>query len=359
MTLMSKALARRPVFASLALAAALLLGGRAGHTEPLPALGADETRTSVSGLSSGAYMAGQFEVAYSGLVIGAGIVAGGPFGCANTPGMSYVPFWWVLGMNLNRALSRCMDDGGVLSDVPAAEGLAEQAKALAERGLIDDLAGLKADRIYMFSSSRDETVESQVVERAEELYEVLGVPKANIAFVRNDKAAHAFITETEGQACGTAGDPFINDCDYDQAKAILETIYGALRGPGDAANGRYLTFDQQPFSSGSSGSGLADEGVAYIPRACRDQPGCAVHVVFHGCKQGREKLDDAFIKASGFARWAAANRIVLLFPQVVASSGNPNGCWDWWGYTGRRFLERDAPQMLGVRRMIARLAERG
>ena len=43
--------------------------------EPLPKLGADEKRVSVSGLSSGAYMAGQFQVAYSKLVIGAAVAA--------------------------------------------------------------------------------------------------------------------------------------------------------------------------------------------------------------------------------------------------------------------------------------------
>jgi hypothetical protein len=251
-----------------------------------------------------------------------------------------------------------MDDGGLLSGVPEADGLAEQAKTLAERGKIDDLAGLRGDKIYIFSSTKDETVESPVVEQAVQFYQVLGVPKASIAFVKNDKAAHAFITETEGQACGTAGEPFINDCDYDQAKAILETIYGGLRGPGDASSGRYIAFDQKPFAAGSSGSGMADEGVVYIPSPCAGEAGCPVHVIFHGCKQGREKLGDTFIKASGFARWAAANRLVLLFPQVVASSANPNGCWDWWGYTGRRFLERDAPQMQAVRKMIGRLAER-
>ncbi len=355
---MAKAFAHIRIAVPLVLLAVLALGRPAAAAEPLPALGVDESRTSVSGLSSGAYMAGQFQIAYSSLVIGAGIVAGGPYGCASTPGMSYVPFWWVLGMNLNRALNRCMDDGGLFSGVPDADGLADLAKTLAERGRIDDLAGLRSDKVYIFSSSEDETVETPVVERAEELYETLGVPEASIAFVRNDKAAHAFITETEGQACGTAGEPFINDCDYDQAKAILETIYGRLNGPGEAASGGYLVFDQGPFTAGRSGGGMADEGVAYVPRGCASEAGCAVHVVFHGCKQGREKLGDTFIKASGFARWAEANRLVLLFPQVVSSSANPNGCWDWWGYTGRRFLERDGPQMLAVRRMIGRLAER-
>jgi hypothetical protein len=328
-------------------------------SEPLPALGADLTRTSVSGLSSGAYMAGQFHIAYSTLVTGAGIVAGGPYGCANAPGAAYIPYWpFALGMNLTRALNRCMEDGSFFNGVPGVSELAGQARRLAEGGRIDAFDGLKGDKIYFFSGANDETVERAVVDRAAELYRELGVPEDHLAYVKHEKAAHAFITEEGGLACGVTGEPFINDCDYDQAKAILETFYGPLQRPGGApAGGKYQTFDQTAFLGGS-GSGMAGEGVAYIPDACRRDAACAVHLVFHGCKQGRERLGDGFIQASGFARWAGGNRIIVLFPQIKASSANPNGCWDWWGYTGRRFLEREAPQMLAVRRMLDRLAEK-
>jgi poly(3-hydroxybutyrate) depolymerase len=345
--------AGRAVSAAVTLLA-LTCGGAAGET--LPALKADLSRTSVSGLSSGAYMAGQFQVAYSGLVIGAGLVAGGPYGCANTPGGSWIPYWpYVQGMNLSRAVSHCMDAGSFFTGVPGAAELGRQAERLAESGRIDPLDGLKNDKVYIFSGANDGTVERPVVERAAELYRKLGLPEGNIAFVKHEKAAHAFVAEEGGLACGESGPPFINDCDYDQAKAILQAIYGELRGPSEPA-GQYLSFDQTPFASVAD-SGLDGEGVAYIPQTCGSERGCAVHVVFHGCKQGREKLGDAFIKGSGFARWAEANGIIVLFPQVKASSENPNGCWDWWGYTGRHFLEREAPQMAATRAMLGRLAE--
>jgi hypothetical protein len=332
------------------------LGATRGAAEPLPGLGADLSRTSVSGLSSGAYMAGQFQIAHSKLVIGAGIVAGGPYGCANSPGAAYIPFWpFILSLNLDRALRRCMEAGGWFGSVPEAKELVVQAETLASRGRIDPLADLKNDKIYVFSGASDKTVERPVVERAVELYEELGVPRASITFVKHEKAAHGFITEDAGLACGKEGEPFIEDCDYDQAKAILEAIYGQLKGAGNEASGHYLTFDQKPFVS--DGAGMAEEGVAYIPSACSDGPACVVHVVFHGCKQERTRLGDTFIHESGYARWAANNRIIVLFPQVNASSANPNGCWDWWGYTGRRFLERDAPQMRAVTAMLNKLAE--
>ena len=46
--------------------------------ETLPPLGADIQQTSVSGLSSGGYMAGQFHAAHSKYVKGAAVVGAGP-----------------------------------------------------------------------------------------------------------------------------------------------------------------------------------------------------------------------------------------------------------------------------------------
>ena len=77
--------------------------------EELPKLGADLTATSVSGLSSGAYMAGQIEVAHSKDIKGAGIVAGGPYACAETQASRQVPFWpSAVLQNAQQALNQCM-----------------------------------------------------------------------------------------------------------------------------------------------------------------------------------------------------------------------------------------------------------
>jgi poly(3-hydroxybutyrate) depolymerase len=49
--------------------------------DPLPAYGADPAVT-VSGISSGGFMAVQLHVAHSSTVKGAGVLAGGPYYCA-------------------------------------------------------------------------------------------------------------------------------------------------------------------------------------------------------------------------------------------------------------------------------------
>jgi hypothetical protein len=343
-------------FAGAFLLCALTLEAHAA--EELPALGADANRITVSGLSSGAYMAGQFQIAYSRTVTGAALVAGGPYGCAQTPGTELNPFWpVVLSLNLARAQNNCMEDGWWWwSSVPSASSLFGHAESLAGAGGIDPLDGLAADKVYLFSSSADDTVERGVVEAAVRFYRKAGVPDANIRFDKNDKAAHAFLIEGNDPPCGSEGEPYLNGCGLDQARAILDWLLGPLQPAGTAQEASFIRFGQGRFAGNIEEAYLAADGMAYIPRSCRDQAGCLVHVAFHGCKQGLAAIGDRFVKGSGYARWAESNRIIVLFPQAVSGALNPNGCWDWWGYTGPRYLQRDAVQMRAVRNMIERLA---
>lgn len=56
--------------------------GEAASYPPLPALNIDISQTSVSGLSSGGFMAVQLAVAYSSIIKGVGVVAAGPYYCS-------------------------------------------------------------------------------------------------------------------------------------------------------------------------------------------------------------------------------------------------------------------------------------
>src|SRR5215204_1167799 len=63
------------------------------HLAALPNL--VPTAITVSGISSGGFFAHQFHVAYSKLVNGAGIIAGGPFACVENVSNPYYVFWTV------------------------------------------------------------------------------------------------------------------------------------------------------------------------------------------------------------------------------------------------------------------------
>jgi len=126
------------------------LVGCSPNGEALPQLGIDVKQTSVSGLSAGAYMAGQLQVAHSSQIIGAALVAGGPYGCAESGFESLLP---AAARNTTQALEGCMSDKLRSEGIPNVTALAERAKALAKDGKIDPLEGLKSDKVYLFSGS--------------------------------------------------------------------------------------------------------------------------------------------------------------------------------------------------------------
>jgi hypothetical protein len=330
-----------------------VLGALPAYADELPKLGLALAQTSVSGLSSGAYMAGQIEIAHSKDIVGAGIVAGGPFACAETESSQLFPYWpVVMWQNATQATNVCMK---FTWGAPDADKLAKRAKELAEDGKIDDLAGLADDKVYLFSGNEDQTVQRPVVEAAKRFYEEVGVPQGSLTLVEKE-GGHAFLTETQGTACGLSKEPYVSNCNYDQAKAILEWIYGSpLADPSKNPTGKFIVFDQSAFDKGVS-NGLAAEGVLYVPTACESEPGCRLHIALHGCDQSRETVGDAFIKESGFAGYADTNRLVILFPQIAGSTVNPHGCWDWWGYSDINYLEKDAPQIQAIWDMAGRLA---
>jgi hypothetical protein len=349
--------------AGLAGTLALAAGCREEVSQPLPPLGAVIEQTSVSGISSGAYMAGQFQLAHGQIVTGAAIIAGGPYGCAESLFADLLPGPGSAFLNATKAINGCMLNAMQIWGVPNPRLLAERARSTAERNGIDPIPAVVSDRIYLFTGRSDRTVVPAIVQSAAQFYVELGVQPGQIKFVDTLDAGHAFVTENEGLSCDTTGKPYVVDCDYDQAGDLLSFIYGPLvpPNPSQQPTGDFIVFDQRPFTRAFAIHGMENTGVVYIPKACRDAgeataARCRVHVAFHGCAQNQALAGDAFIGRTGFAKWADTNRLIVLFPQAATSPINPQGCWDWWGYTGRDYLTRSAPQIQAVRSMVDRLA---
>ncbi|QND82430.1 extracellular catalytic domain type 2 short-chain-length polyhydroxyalkanoate depolymerase [Chromobacterium vaccinii] len=320
----------------LCLAAALPLAAWAA--DPLPAFHGDAKQSSVSGLSSGAFMAAQYQVAYSASVVGAGVVAGGPYYCAqgSLPGTV-----------------ACM-----AGPPPQPAQLLASAKQFAAAGRIDPLADLAKRRVYLFSGTQDNTVRTPVVDAAASFFQLAGVPAAQIAYQKQLPAGHAQITPAYGNDCGATASPYINHCSwqgqgYDQAGLILQHIYGALQAKASALTGRIVRFNQKPYAA--AGSSLADEGFVYVPRACAEGEACKVHIALHGCQQYAGKVGDAFYAHAGYNNWADSNRILVLYPQTTTSAANPQGCWDWFGYTGPAYAWKSGLQMRALKAMADRL----
>lgn len=342
--------------ACIAAAAALLTSLSDADAAPpatLGAYGADLTRVSVSGLSSGGFMTAQFDVAYSGELIGAGIVAGGPYHCAGLSDL-VPPF--------TAATTLCMQPVG---DAPSADDAWRDAQAFAKLGLIDDPANLRKQRIYVFSGAKDSVVATKVVDQTARFYEVAGVPDTQVSYRKHPDAGHAFVTDRpQDIACAANRSPNINNCGFKQSHDIVRWIYGTadapLNPPAEVAHGKVLTFDQAPFDKTHRAS-LLKSGYVYVPAAC-EAGGCAVHVVFHGCTQSAQTIGERVVRDVGYNEIADTNRLIVLYPQVAKSSANPLGCWDFWGYTSADpdrpdFHTRQAPQMTAVMKMIQRLGQ--
>lgn len=314
------------------LAAALLAAS--AQAAPLPQLAIDATQTTVSGLSSGGYMAVQLHVALSATFAkGAGIVAGGPYFCAEG--------------SIVNATGRCMAHS---ASIPVAS-LVSTTKSWAASGLIDPVANLAGSKLYLFSGSADRTVVPAVMDDLRSWYRSF-VPDAAVVYDKRIAAGHGMVTDDQGVACGSTASPFINDCDVDLAGAMLQHFYGTLAPRNDGAlGGRFVEFDQGAFVSGH---GMAPTGWAYVPQACEAGQVCRLHVVLHGCRQNTATVGDQYVRKTGYNRWADSNRIVLLYPQTGTSA--VNGCWDWWGYDSANYAKKSGPQIAAIRAMVEQVS---
>jgi hypothetical protein len=278
-------------------------------------------------------------------------VAGGPYLCAEG--------------SVSVALGRCMH-AHPLFGAPDAGYLLRRAGTFAAFGHIDPIENLALARVYVFGGGLDATVRRPVVESLVAFYRAAGVPAASLEARLDIAAGHGFVVDGPGdgpaESCGTTVPPFINDCDYDQAGAILGHL---LPDGADAATraavpaGRLRPFHQAEFLPEPRRHGMDEVGFVYLPPGCEGEGGgasCRVHVAFHGCEQGRERLDDLFATGSGYLNWADSRRLVVLFPQAASVPvSNPKGCWDFFAHDDPDYATREGRQMAAVKRMLDRL----
>jgi poly(3-hydroxybutyrate) depolymerase len=321
----------------------------------LGSYGVNLSQTSVSGLSSGAFMTVQFHIAFSDLMVGAGVIAGGPYYCAgcNEP----VPF-------VTTALTTCMSPMGGMG--PDSKMLFSKAKEFERKRWIDKLNNLKDDRVYIFTGVNDQTVRQEVVKQTEQFYRLTGIPVNNIKYVKNVYAGHSIITNNDDDVpCSETKAPYINDCDFFQSQDILRHIYGKLNPPAKQLSNGIIKFDQKSFFDSDDDfdrSSMSRYGYVYVPKSCEAKT-CKVHIVFHGCQQGYTKIGDDYYKTTGYNELADTNDIIVLYPQAEASMPiNPKGCWDWWGYSSEDsenpdFYKKTAVQISVVKKMLERLTQ--
>ncbi|KAG9255099.1 fungal cellulose binding domain protein [Emericellopsis atlantica] len=326
---------------SVAYFAAILLG--TAEAVSLGAYNVDPDSVSVSGLSSGGFMAAQLGIAHSSTFKkGFGVFAGGPFDCAR-----------------NQQYTMCMNNNKPNTQTPNSNLQAWSGNQ------IDDTANLKTRKVFLEVGTSDSTVGPNPMNTLKEQLASY-VDPANMAYVTRQGQAHVFPTDFDvsgNNPCGSSTSPYIANCGYDGAGAVLNWMYSGLNPRSLSDQGSFVSFDQ----SGKYGAaGMASSGSLYVPKAC--QTGgtvCKLHVALHGCLQTTSAIGNKYTVNTGYNRWADTNNIIILYPQGTpdytlrqAWQGllpNPNGCWDWVGWYGNNADQKGGVQMAAIVAQVNRI----
>ncbi len=300
----------------------------------LPALNLNIDKVTVSGLSSGGYMANQFHIAHSDWVEGAAVIAAGPYYCAQN--------------SLLTALGQCVNKQDAPIELSTLNARIKEWEKNAE---IAPLENLKSSRVWLLHGSEDSKVIAPVTDTLARQYAAL-VPESQYRYIKDKAFAHHFPTLERGADCKTSTPPYLGACGYDAAGELLGFLLGKLTPPSQSISGKLVELDQQALAPKTAAT-LAEKGYAYIPDSCAKGETCRLHINFHGCNQyaEAENVGTQYMEGNGLNRWADTNHLVVLYPQTKASMVNPlnpQGCWDWWGYTDEHYATRSGQQIRAV-----------
>ncbi len=311
------------VFTSRLLGVLVLLGSSAVHAEvseapsELPALSAASEQASVVGVSSGGYMASQVAVAWPERFSGVGVLAAGPWSCAQGA--------------LSLALNQCMNTRRGLPSLDELHQRRERYESLDQVGEQKALSQLRA---FVWHGEEDDVVVPELGSLlAEQWQRWLSSPE-QLRYVRSENTGHGWPIRLPKHAnatpqslggCRQGGGSHVLACDEDVSGDMLTWLYPER--DVNPSEGELIAFDQSEYAV----KGLADVGYVYIPKAC-EAGGCPVTIALHGCQMSVEAIGDTFVRYSGLNHWAAEHRQVVLYPQAKSSMANPQGCWDWWGF---------------------------
>src|SRR4051812_33684500 len=197
-------ISRAAVIAVLAIAGS----GLARAAAPLPKLKVDTSKTTVSGLSSGAFMANQLGYAYSATFKGVGVFAGGPYMCAGHS-------------NYTACMYNASISPGQLSTM--------QSDLDHWSGTADDaLANVARQKVFTWVGGSDYTVGPNPMAAVKTQYQNNGVTAANLSANQLASAGHTFPADFAGagdNACGTTASPYVSNCGYDGAGAMFRHFY--------------------------------------------------------------------------------------------------------------------------------------
>lgn len=313
----------------------------------------------VSGLSSGAFMALQLHIIYSNRIKGAGVIAGGPYRCAE--GIYQGSYFDPSGLYTPTTVCTNTNPLYPFAGPPELAFSLKETQAMAEKQLIDNPENLAKGKVWLFGGIKDTTVPPEVVDVTANYYRHF-MPETQLKVVHHPKAGHAMITEKFGNACSVSKSPYISQCGFDAAGELLQFLLGDLKPKAEKVPSTSLyTFSQLDyFNNRDPSTSLNPQGHIYIPQACLEGEPCRLHIALHGCQQSEDFGNRSFFEDAGYNEWAETNNIIVLYPQTRAwkstlwmgAMSNPKGCWDWWGYSGSDYATKRGKQARAIASMV-------
>ena len=317
--------------------------------------------SSISGVSSGAFMAVQFATAWSSAIRGVGVIAGGPFWCAKADADDIFTGYTLPVLN---ATGQCMKGPPPTIDMNV---LLAKAQAKAASGDIDPTQNLGRQKIYLFHGYNDAVVDKSVTDATADFYRhYLGDGgRGNLYYQTAIGAGHSLVVLPEPRisglnSCNENTDPYIDQCGYDQAGIVLQHIYGILNPPNRGQLvGTTKSFDQSIYTKPDDPDtlSLGDTGYVFVPKDCEAGAECHVHIALHGCNQDVSDIGRRFVDDTGYNSWADTNHLIVLYPQTKSSlliPYNPEACWDWWSYIdhGDNYVTKSGAQIRTIKAML-------
>jgi poly(3-hydroxybutyrate) depolymerase len=303
-------------------------------------LNLDLTKIGVSGLSSGGFMANQFHISHSDWVDKVGIIAAGPYYCAQN--------------SIKTALAQCVNKSTDATN----QNLTQQAEVYENQHKIANLNNLKNSKVWLFRGTKDTKIHANVTQALHEQY-LMWIDPKNVEYVNQQPFAHHFPTLAFGSKCDVSEPPFVGNCNYDAAGNMLNFLHTDLQPRNTQTQGKLVSINQQTLG-GDQATSLAEQGFMYIPKTCQAGEICQLHISFHGCQQNAETVGKQFMENNGLNNWADTNHMVVLYPQTKNSMFmplNPQGCWDWWGYTDSDYTTKNGQQIQAVKQIAESLTQ--
>lgn len=339
----------------------------------------------VSGISSGGFMADQLAVSHSQRVQAAAIVAGGYYYCAENHLQNQLEKTGYLGLlqfqlhpqsfkklteaiskmffdfkdfyapsfsnPLYRALTMCMNQPQFNLMSQQIWGLAfDQMKVFAKENKIDPLVNIKNQKYLLYHGAKDQVVDPQMQGQIEIVKKYFG--NTNIKVISHPEGGHNFPSKKmTSLKCNQEFPPYVGSCGLDLATEIINYFYpefdqklydvGSIR--------TYVVSQDTPGRPDS----IAPYGYVVASDYCMKSPkNCKVHVSFHGCKMtdyfdeklqtdfenqvGRTGINyqpdenqrelsfnlKSFVGLSGFKEAIKNKPIIVVFPQTQISQIN-------------------------------------